>query len=66
MSMKITLSDVLVSSYQTGGSAGDIIPTDQASLNFAKIEFEYKEQKADGSLGGPIKGNYDLKINKAA
>jgi len=35
------------------------------SLNFAKIEFEYKEQKADGTLGGAVKAGYDLKANKA-
>jgi type VI secretion system secreted protein Hcp len=62
--LKITLSDLLVSSYQTGGSTGDIVPTDQISLNFAKIEFEYKEQKADGSLGSPVKTGYNLKENK--
>ena len=65
--LKITLSDVLVSSYTTGGSGGgDPIPTEQVSLNFAKIEMEYKEQKADGTLGGPIKTTWDLKANKAA
>ncbi len=64
--LKITLSDVLVSSYQTGGSGGaDIIPQDQISLNFAKIEHEYKEQKADGTLGAPVKAGYDVKQNKA-
>jgi type VI secretion system secreted protein Hcp len=63
--LKITMSDLLVSSYQTGGSGhGDIIPTDQISLNFAKIEWEYKEQKPDGSLGGPVKAGYDVKANK--
>jgi type VI secretion system secreted protein Hcp len=61
----MTMQDVLVSSYQTGGSGhGEIIPTDQFSLNFAKIEFEYKEQKPDGSTGGSIKQGYDLKLNK--
>ena len=31
--------DVLVSSYQTGGSEqADVVPTDQVSFNFAKIE----------------------------
>jgi type VI secretion system secreted protein Hcp len=35
--LKITLSDLLVSSYQAGGSS-DIVPTDQVSLNFSKIE----------------------------
>ena len=64
--LKITMSDLLVSSYQTGGSGhGDIVPTDQISLNFAKIEYEYKEQKPDGTLGGATKAGYDVKTNKA-
>ena len=63
--MKVSMEDVLVSSYQTGGSAtGDEIPMDQVSLNFAKIEHEYKEQKADGTLGGAVKTGYDLKTSK--
>ncbi len=58
----VTLSDILISSYQDGGSGGgDHIPTDQFSLNFAKIEYEYKEQKADGTTGGAVKAGYDLK-----
>lgn len=62
---KVTMSDLLVSSYQTGGSGhGDIVPTDQISLNFSKIEFEYKPQKADGTLDAPVKAGYDLKANK--
>ncbi len=62
--LKIKFSDCLVSAFQTGGSAGDVIPVDQISLNFAKIEYEYKEQKPDGTLGGAIKAGYDLKTNK--
>lgn len=64
---KITLSDLLVSSFQTSGSGhSDIVPTDSISLNYAKIEWEYKEQKADGTLGGSVKAGYDLKANKVA
>jgi type VI secretion system secreted protein Hcp len=62
--MKITMSDLLVSSYQTGGSAGDVVPTDQISMNFSKIEFEYKPQKPDGTLDAPVKTGYDIKLNK--
>ena len=63
--LKYTFSDILVSSYQTGGSGGNgVIPVDQVSFNFAKIEQEYKEQKADGSLGGAVKVGYDLKKNQ--
>ncbi|WP_165244013.1 Hcp family type VI secretion system effector [Paludisphaera soli] len=62
--LKVTMSDLIVSSYQTGGSNGDVVPTDQISLNFSKIEYEYKEQKADGTLGGAVKAGYDVKANK--
>lgn len=63
--IKITLTDILVSSYQSGGSSGsDTLPTDQFSLNFAKVEFAYYPQKADGSLDAPVKGGWDLKANK--
>ncbi len=63
--LKYKFTDLLVSSYQTGGSSpGSIVPTDQFSLNFARIEVEYAEQKADGSLGTPVKAGYDVKLNK--
>jgi type VI secretion system secreted protein Hcp len=57
-------TDVLVSSYQTGGSGGDVLPMDQISLNFARIEIEFRPQKADGSLAPPEKGGWDVKKNK--
>jgi type VI secretion system secreted protein Hcp len=61
--MKIKMSDLIISSYQTGGSSGDVIPVDQIAVNFSKIEVEYKPQKADGSLDSPVKTGYDLKKN---
>lgn len=64
--LKFKFHDLLVSSYQTGGSGhSDIVPTDQISMNFTKMEVEYKEQKPDGTLGGPVKAGYDLKAQKA-
>jgi len=63
--LTIVLTSAIVSSYQTGGSAGsDIIPMDQVSLNYAKIEYKYKEQKPDGSLGGEVIGGWDVTTNK--
>ena len=63
--LKVELTSAIVSSFQTGGTSGsDIIPMDQVSLNFAKIEYKYKEQKADGSLGGEIIGGWDVTTNK--
>lgn len=55
----IKLSDVMVSTYQIAGSSE--VPIDSVSLNFAKIEVEYKPQKKDGGLDSPVKFGYDLK-----
>ena len=63
--LKYTFSDVLVSSFQTGGTSGGVTPTETFTLNFSKIEVEYKEQQHDGTLGGRIKTGWDVKSNKA-
>jgi len=62
--LKIKFTDVLISSYQSGGSqGGDDIPMEQVSLNFAKINVEYADQKEDGSLNPATVASYDLKQN---
>ncbi|MBI5384364.1 MAG: type VI secretion system tube protein Hcp [Verrucomicrobia bacterium] len=61
----IKFADLLVSSFQTGGSSGsDVVPIDQIALNFAKIEYEYYPQKEDGTLGTKVPVWYDLKTQK--
>jgi len=63
--LKIKFTDLLISSYQIGATKhGEILPTDQISFNFSKIEFEYKPQDEKGQLGGAVKAGYDLKANK--
>ena len=56
--------DVLISSFQTGGSEETSVPTDSVAFSFAKLEVEYKPEKSDGSLGSPVDFRYDLKTNK--
>lgn len=63
--MTLTLSDVLISSFQTSGSAGGA-QVDSVSLNFAKISYDYRPQGADGKFGAAVHGGWDLKANKAA
>lgn len=61
----IKMNDVFISSYQGGGSAhGGVLPTDQFSLNFSKIEFTYKVQQKDGSMGSGTPVGYDVAANK--
>jgi type VI secretion system secreted protein Hcp len=62
--LKIKFSDLLVSNFQTGGSTSDVVPADQISFNFAKLEVSYAPQKSDGSLDSPVVHNYDLKANQ--
>jgi type VI secretion system secreted protein Hcp len=43
----------------------EALPTEQLSLNFAKIEFTYQPQGGDGKAqGGPIMAGWDVKANK--
>ena len=57
----VTLEDILISGYQSGGSGGDILPMDSFSLNYAKIKFEYKPQKDDQTLDSAIEMTWNLK-----
>lgn len=51
--LKIKLTDVLISSYQTGGGNGGV-PVESVSFSFSNIEVSAFEQKADGSLGQEV------------
>jgi type VI secretion system secreted protein Hcp len=63
----IDFSDLLISSFQTGGSAsGNVLPLDQVSFNFTKIEMKYRPQKADGTLDAVIPAGWNVKENKKA
>ena len=59
----IKLTEVFVSSYHTGGGTA-AAPDDQVSLNFAKIEFAFTAQQADGKPDVPVKAGWDVKQNK--
>jgi type VI secretion system secreted protein Hcp len=61
--IKIKFTDLLISSFQTGGSAGDVVPVDAISFNFSKIEYEYYPQTEKGTLGTKIPVSWDLKKN---
>lgn len=64
--LKVTLSNVLVSSIQTSSSGGESLPTESVTLSFSKIEIEYKPQDEKGNLGGVVKAGWDLDQNVKA
>jgi type VI secretion system secreted protein Hcp len=63
--IKVKYEEVLVSSYSVSGAAGDgsMVPTEAISLNFSKITFDYKPQKADGTLDAAITAGWNVKQN---
>ena len=61
--LKLTFTDVTISSYNISGTE-TIVPTDQVSLNFAKVQIDYKPQNANGSLGATVHGGWDVLLSK--
>lgn len=62
---KLTFTDLMISSFQTGGSgSGDEVPVESISFNYSKIKFEYQEQDSKGGGKGFIPATYNLKENK--
>jgi type VI secretion system secreted protein Hcp len=61
--IKITLTEVLVTSVSTGGSGGEDRLTENIALNFAKFKFEYTTQDATGAAGTVIPFAFDIAAN---
>jgi type VI secretion system secreted protein Hcp len=59
----VKMSDVIITGVTHGGS-NEHPGSENVSLAFAKLDFEYKPQKADGSLEAGIHFKYDLKTSK--
>ena len=59
----VKMNDVIITSVTHGGS-GDSGNSEQVSLAFAKVNLEYKPQKADGSLDTGIFFKFDIKAVK--
>jgi len=59
----VTMNDVLVSSFQTGGSGAGEVPMDQISLNYSKIEIDHLAQDDKGNTKSAGKKHWDQKTN---
>jgi len=63
--LKYNFEEVFISSYNVSGSGGnDSVPLDTFTINFSALEIIYKEQKADGTLGGEAKQKYNFAENR--
>jgi type VI secretion system secreted protein Hcp len=63
--LKLKMTGVLVSSVSTGGSGGEDRLTENVTLNFAKFDYEYIQQKPDGTGNPAVIAKYDIAANKA-
>ena len=61
--IKITLSNVLVSSVSTGGSSGEDRLTENVTLNFSVVTFDYVPTKPDGTAGETVSFSWDIAGN---
>ena len=61
--LKIKMTEVIVTSYSTGGSGGQDLLTENISLNFAEVDVDYVPQKQDGTAEAPKKYGWDIAKN---
>ena len=59
----IKMNDILITSVQPTASNADGL-MEAVSLQMAKVNLEFKPQKADGSLDAGVFFKYDIKANK--
>lgn len=62
--VRLKLNDLMVSSLDNASSGSDEVITEQVSLDFSKVQFEYFRQKPDGSLEPVSPFKWDLRVNK--
>jgi len=64
--LKITMSEVIVTHVQTGGSQGEDKLTENVTLNFKKVKVEYTEQDPKGGAGTTSPFGWDIAGNAEA
>lgn len=62
--MIIKMSDVLVTGVAASGSADGATTAEHVTLQFGKVQLEYRPQKPDGSLDAPVVFKYDVKAHR--
>ncbi len=59
----VKMNDIIITGVTHGGAVGET-GSETVTLAFAKVNFEYKPQKPDGSLDAGIHFKYDRTANK--
>ena len=59
------MNDIIITGVTHSGAAGQPdTGSEMVTLSFAKVDFEYKPQNPNGSLGAGVSFKFDLKANK--
>jgi type VI secretion system secreted protein Hcp len=61
--LTVKMTDVLITSYSTGGRGGEDKLTENVSLNFAKVAVTYKEQAERGAQAKAPTVGWDIQAN---
>lgn len=61
--LTITMTDVLITNVSTGGAGGEDRLTENITLNFAKVNVDYKEQTASGGVGATPSMGWNIAEN---
>jgi type VI secretion system secreted protein Hcp len=64
--VKVTMEDAIITAVSQGGSGGEDRFTENVTINFAKVKFEYTGQKKDGSADTTIPHVWDIAANKGS
>jgi type VI secretion system secreted protein Hcp len=60
----IKMNDIIITSVAPSGNGDGTATAESVALQCAKVDLEYKPQKADGSLDAGVHFKYDIKGNK--
>lgn len=61
--LTISMKKIIISSYSTGGSGGEDRLTENFSMNFSEVSFEYVEQLTTGGAGAKPDYAYNMSEN---
>ena len=61
--LKVTMTEVLVSSLLAGGTGSDERLTEEVTLNFASVKVDYVEQTPKGGAGDKPSMNWNIAAN---
>lgn len=64
--LKIDLTELFISSLQTGGSSGEEVPILNIGFTYNTIKIDYYQQDEKGNVASTGAVTYDLKTNKTS